>query len=143
MGERLNHKPSKLSGGEQQRVSIARALANNPSIILADEPTANLDSKTGYEVVQILRKVAKESQTTVVVVTHDSRIKNLADRILWLEDGKLKVEWSSKGVVIDPVCLMVVDPSTAKHFVDHGGKKYYFCMERCKHEFENNHESYD
>jgi putative ABC transport system ATP-binding protein len=143
LGHRLSHKPSKLSGGEQQRVAIARALANNPSIILADEPTANLDSKTGYEVVNILRRVAKESETTVVVVTHDTRIKNLADRILWLEDGKLKVEWSSKGVVVDPVCLMVVDPLTTKYVSDHGGKKFYFCMEQCKHEFERDPERFE
>lgn len=138
LGHRLDHKPAKLSGGEQQRVAIARALVNNPSIILADEPTANLDSKTGYNVVKILRNAAKESQTTVVVVTHDTRIKNLADRIIWLEDGKLKLERASKGVVVDPVCLMVVDPNETIYVSEHKGKKFYFCKESCKLEFERN-----
>ncbi|MFQ5885269.1 MAG: ABC transporter ATP-binding protein, partial [Thermoplasmata archaeon] len=82
---RLTHKPSSLSGGEQQRVAIARALANNPQIILADEPTANLDSKTGYAVTERLRRIAKEEGKTVIVVTHDLRLRSLADRILWLE----------------------------------------------------------
>ena len=143
LGHRINHKPAKLSGGEQQRVAIARALVNNPLIVLADEPTANLDSKSGYAVVEILRKIAKERRTTVIVVTHDTRIKNLADRILWLEDGKLKVEWTSKGVVIDPVCLMVVDPLHSEFASEHNGKRYYFCMEKCKKQFDNNPNQFD
>ncbi|MHA1147383.1 MAG: ATP-binding cassette domain-containing protein [Promethearchaeota archaeon] len=143
LDHRLHHKPSKLSGGEQQRVAIARALANNPSIILADEPTASLDSKTGYQIVEILRKIAKEHHTTVVVVTHDTRIKNLADRILWLEDGKLKVEWASSGVAIDPVCLMVIDPQTAEFSLEYQGKTYYFCMEECRKKFDKNPQQFD
>jgi putative ABC transport system ATP-binding protein len=89
LAERLNHLPSELSGGEQQRVSIARALANNPKIILADEPTANLDSKTGREVTEFLCRIACEEGKGVVIVTHDERIKYIADRILYLEDGKI------------------------------------------------------
>lgn len=90
MGNRLSFKPENLSGGEKQRVSIARALANNPSVILADEPTANLDSKNGHEVMELLREIAKNEQRTVIIVSHDVRIKDIADRVLWLEDGKFK-----------------------------------------------------
>ena len=87
MNERLHFKPRALSGGERQRVSIARALANAPKIILADEPTANLDSEHGHDVVAILRDVAKKQGRTVVIVSHDHRIREVADRVLWLEDG--------------------------------------------------------
>ncbi len=90
MEERLQFKPMALSGGERQRVSIARALANGPQLILADEPTANLDSKHGHDVVVLLRDIAKEQGRTVVIVSHDHRIREVADRVLWLEDGRLK-----------------------------------------------------
>ena len=90
MEKRLYFKPADLSGGEKQRVSIARALANNPAVILADEPTANLDSKNGHEVMHLLRDIAKKEQRTVIIVSHDERIKDIADRVLWLEDGKFK-----------------------------------------------------
>jgi putative ABC transport system ATP-binding protein len=90
MEERLHFKPRVLSGGEKQRVSIARALANDPQLILADEPTANLDSKHGHDVVALLRDVAKKQGRTVVIVSHDHRIHEVADRILWLEDGRFK-----------------------------------------------------
>lgn len=88
--KRMNFLPAKLSGGEKQRVSIARALANDTEIILADEPTANLDSKNGHEVMMQLTKISKENGKSVVIVSHDERIKDIADRILWLEDGKFK-----------------------------------------------------
>lgn len=88
--KRLHFLPEKLSGGEKQRVSIARALVNDPTLILADEPTANLDSKNGHEVMQLLHNIAKKGKKTVVIVSHDQRIKDIADRVLWLEDGKLK-----------------------------------------------------
>ncbi len=90
MGHRLRFKPNDLSGGEKQRVSIARALANDPELILADEPTANLDSKQGQEVVHLLRDIAKGQGRTVVIVSHDGRIREMADRVLRLEDGRLK-----------------------------------------------------
>lgn len=92
LGERLDFPPVDLSGGEKQRVSIARAIVNNPKIILADEPTGNLDSKTGQRIGKILRNLAKEHKTSVIVVTHDNRIENIADKILYLEDGMIKDE---------------------------------------------------
>ncbi len=88
--ERRHHVPRELSGGQKQRVAIARAIANNPDLVLADEPTANLDSKRSKEIMDLLRLVAKELGKTVVAVTHDLRIRELADRVLWLEDGELR-----------------------------------------------------
>lgn len=86
---RMNHKPNELSGGEQQRVAIARALANNPDVILADEPTGDLDSKTGKMIVELLKKLNKEEGKTVIMVTHDESIAKLAQRIDYLKDGKI------------------------------------------------------
>ncbi len=88
MSDRLRAKPRTLSGGERQRVSIARALANDPQLILADEPTANLDSRHGHEVVELLHDIARQQQRTIVIVSHDHRIRDVADRVLWLEDGR-------------------------------------------------------
>lgn len=87
---RLDHKPRELSGGEQQRVAIARALANNPPLILADEPTGNLDSKTGQMIYELLKEIARER--TVIVVTHAEALAKMADRILHIRDGKLEVD---------------------------------------------------
>ena len=92
LGERLSFLPEKLSGGEKQRVAIARALVNDPALILADEPTANLDSKIGQEIMRLLRGIAKEQRRSVIIVSHDQRIKDIADRVLWLEDGEFKKE---------------------------------------------------
>ncbi|NOY98439.1 MAG: ABC transporter ATP-binding protein [Chloroflexi bacterium] len=90
LGHRLNHRPADLSGGEKQRVAIARALANDPPLILADEPTGNLDSKTGREVMELLCcGLGRDQGRAIVIVTHDHRLKEIADRVLWLEDGRL------------------------------------------------------
>lgn len=87
--ERVDHLPDELSGGEQQRVAIARALANHPKIILADEPTGDLDTKTGSEVVQIMYDLAKQERSAVIVVTHDPVIAEKADRVLEMRDGRV------------------------------------------------------
>lgn len=89
IGDRADHLPNELSGGEQQRVAIARALANNPSIILADEPTGDLDSVTGEEIMNILVKLNRERKVTVVLVTHDPPTAQYANRILRMHDGKI------------------------------------------------------
>ena len=89
LSERLHHKPEQLSGGQQQRVAIARALASEPDILLADEPTASLDKKSGRDVMEKIRSLAKDMGTTILLVTHDIRILDVADRILHLEDGRL------------------------------------------------------
>jgi putative ABC transport system ATP-binding protein/lipoprotein-releasing system ATP-binding protein len=89
LGDRLHHLPAELSGGEQQRVAIARALMNDPSIIFADEPTGNLDSKTGESIIELLLGVVREQGTTLVVVTHDSALAQRGDRLLEIRDGRL------------------------------------------------------
>ena len=88
--DRQHYFPEALSGGQRQRVSIARALVGKPKIILADEPTASLDRQSGYDAVEILKQLAKESKTTILLVTHDYRILNVADRVVELEDGLIK-----------------------------------------------------
>lgn len=91
LDNRSSHLPADLSGGQKQRVAIARALANDPPIILADEPTGNLDSKTGYEVMELLCcGLGRDKGRSIVIVTHDRRLREIADRILWLEDGRLE-----------------------------------------------------
>jgi len=89
LSHRINSLPKKMSDGEKQRVAIARALAKDPELILADEPTANLDAKRGREVMELLRQKALELHKAVVVVSHDNRIREFAHRIVWLEDGRL------------------------------------------------------
>jgi putative ABC transport system ATP-binding protein len=90
LAERAQHLPSQLSGGEQQRVAIARALANDPPLILADEPTGNLDSTTGLEIVRLLARLREEHNKTVIITTHDDRVVELADAIYRLDKGKLE-----------------------------------------------------
>jgi len=131
LGERLNFLPEKLSGGEKQRVAIARALVNDPALILADEPTANLDSKIGHEIMRLLRRIAKEQGRSVVIVSHDQRIKDIADRVLWLEDGEFK---EIMTMATDPVCQMVVEQEKAV-YAEWNGQTYYFCANGCRDEF--------
>jgi putative ABC transport system ATP-binding protein len=91
LGERVNYYPRNLSGGQKQRVAIARALVSHPKMVLADEPTASLDSKSGHDVVVLMQKLAREQGCTILIVTHDDRILDVADRIVELEDGYLKL----------------------------------------------------
>ena len=90
LSEREEHRPYRLSAGEQQRVAIARALANDPAIVLADEPTGNLDGKTKFEIVDLLRKLNIEHRTTIIMVSHDSQIASYAERVFFLGNGKLQ-----------------------------------------------------
>jgi len=90
LGDRMDHRPSEMSGGEQQRVAVARALINDPKIVLADEPTGNLDTTTGGEIVQLMKRLNKEKGQSFVVVTHDPAIAETADQILYLKDGMIQ-----------------------------------------------------
>lgn len=92
LGERLDYHPARLSGGQKQRVAIARALAGNPKLILADEPTASLDSQSGREVVDLLVALARNTGSPVLMVTHDNRVFDIADRIIHMEDGRIKTD---------------------------------------------------
>ena len=89
LADRLRHRPAELSGGQQQRVAIARALVSKPAVVFADEPTGNLDSKTGGEILELLRRSAKDLRQTIVMVTHDPRAAAIADEVLFLEDGRI------------------------------------------------------
>jgi putative ABC transport system ATP-binding protein len=90
--DRVNYYPNNLSGGQKQRVAIARALVSHPKLVLADEPTAALDSKSGRNVVEIMQRLAKEQKSSILLVTHDHRILDIADRIVEMEDGRLVQE---------------------------------------------------
>ena len=93
LGDRFNHKPFELSGGQQQRVAVARALANDPAIILADEPTGNLDLTTGEEIIALLKNLSQERGVTVISATHDFKMLNVSDRVIWIRDGRVdKIE---------------------------------------------------
>ena len=87
LGERYSHKPFELSGGQQQRVAVARALANDPAVVLADEPTANLDLRTGTEIIELLREMNQSSGVTIISATHDHKMLSVSDRVVWVKDG--------------------------------------------------------
>jgi putative ABC transport system ATP-binding protein len=89
LGDRIDYYPEQLSGGQKQRVAIARALVSEPKIVLADEPTAALDKKSGRDVVEIMQRLAKQQGSTILLVTHDNRILDVADRLIHMEDGRL------------------------------------------------------
>ena len=132
LAERIDFKPGQLSGGEKQRVAIARALANEPALLLADEPTANLDSHHGREVMRELRRIAKEEGRSVAIVSHDERLKDIADRVLWLDDGRFSRE---DELVTDPVCGMSLDRADARYSLEVDGETYWFCCQGCQKEY--------
>jgi len=105
LSQRAQHKPTQLSGGEQQRVAIARALANDPIIILADEPTGNLDLKTGLEIVRLMYRLRTERRTTVICATHDLKMIEVSDRIMWLQDGRVERTERQQSVTLKAVEL--------------------------------------
>ena len=143
LADRRRALPRTLSGGEKQRVAIARALINDPPVILADEPTGNLDSGHGQEVLMILHEVARDEGRAVLVVTHDPRVEDIADRILWLEDGALRDRRAEPhSWVRDPVCGMRVDEWTAPVSTKHAGRRYLFCSPKCLVQFEADPERY-
>jgi len=88
--DRMQHRPNELSGGQRQRVAIARAMVNNPSIILADEPTGNLDLKTGKEIITLLRQMNKDKNVSIITATHDLKMLDVSDRVIWLRDGMIE-----------------------------------------------------
>jgi putative ABC transport system ATP-binding protein len=90
LGDRIQHKPFELSGGQQQRVAIARAMANDPAIILADEPTGNLDLRTGREIIELLKRMNDESEVTIIASTHDMKMLSVSDRVVWIRDGRVE-----------------------------------------------------
>jgi len=135
LAARLEFLPEKLSGGEKQRVAIARALINDPTLILADEPTANLDSRIGHEIMRLLRAIAKEQRRSVVIVSHDQRIRDIADRVLWLEDGAFK---NMVTMATDPVCGMAIERERAVS-AERGGVTYGSGSRGCRGESRGGH----
>lgn len=100
LGSRHQHKPLELSGGQQQRVAIARSFANDPAIILADEPTGNLDQRTGEEVIELLRTLCRERGVTIITATHDYKMISVSDRVVWVKDGRVDKEESRDELTI-------------------------------------------
>jgi putative ABC transport system ATP-binding protein len=146
LGHRLKLRARDLSGGEKQRVSVARALANEPALLLADEPTANLDSKHGLEIMHVLRDIAKggerpdgrPSGRAVIAVSHDQRIREVADGVLCLEDGRIK---DIGRLARDPVCGMSVEVESSVS-IQYAGATMHFCSRGCSWEFEASPEKF-
>ena len=111
--------------------AVARSLANDPPIILADEPTANLDSGSGRDIARLLRSLAASERRAIVIVSHDSRLREIADRVLWLEDGAFS---QIETMATDPVCDMAVE-RTGTPTLEHDGTTYWFCSTHCRDEF--------
>ncbi len=101
LGDRMNHKPNELSGGQQQRVAISRSLINNPEIILADEPTGNLDSKSGEQIMEELSSLHSKEGKTIILVTHDTDLISFADRVIHIKDGLVLKEVTKKKKMIN------------------------------------------
>lgn len=131
LSHRTGFRPDQLSGGEKQRVAVARALVNGPPVILADEPTANLDSANGRQVARLLHTLATDDQRAVIIVTHDNRLHDIADRVLWLEDGALQ---QLDALASDPVCHMSITPADTPH-LELDGTVWWFCSTGCRDEF--------
>ena len=138
LDDRLGFRPDQLSGGEKQRVAIARALANNPTVLLADEPTANLDSGHGREITRLLRRLAEEDGRSIVIVSHDERLREVADRVLWLEDGAFR---ELAGMATDPVCGMAVEQDATLH-LEGDGQEWWFCSDACRADFAAHPDTY-
>jgi putative ABC transport system ATP-binding protein len=140
LAERIDYFPSEMSGGQKQRVAIARALIARPKIVLADEPTAALDKKSGREVVEILRQLAKEQGTAILLVTHDNRILDIADRILTLEDGRItsftKGLTANAGQMLDSLAQMNRRGMLVRHIHDITADKFVKLLEDSTRELE-------
>jgi putative ABC transport system ATP-binding protein len=135
MGDRADHLPSELSGGEQQRVSIARALINRPRILFADEPTANLDSRSSHSILNLFRKLNKELGLTIAMVTHEPEDKNIVDRVLNLKDGLITNILKSPEVSNCEHCnCKIYEEGAVTKTVE--GKTHVFCSENCADSFE-------
>lgn len=130
LGNRAGARPTQMSGGEQQRVAVARALANDPPVLLADEPTANLDASRGRDLARLLRRLADQDRRSVIIVSHDDRLREVADRVLWLEDGAFR---QLATLAVDPVCRMQVEPTGPTATWD--GRQWWFCSDACRREF--------
>ncbi len=143
LGDRLHHLPKELSGGQQQRVAVARALVNGAPLILADEPTGNLDSHAGHEVMMLFHNIAKDEGKSVIIVSHDSRIKDIADRVLWIEDGSVSTAPPEPTTLErDPVCGMRVDAQYTPFHHVYKRTSAVFCSQDCLDKFISHPEQY-
>ena len=136
IADRAAHLPGQLSGGEQQRVAIARALVNDPDVVLADEPTGSLDSAAGLATLHLLERTARSRGKALIIVTHDARISKVADRVLWLEDGRLGTHRGESDVAVDPVCGMSFPMATAAAVRAVDGRPVYLCSDICAERFD-------